>query len=91
MARLRAIENHRYLLRATNDGVTTLIDPYGRVLEKLPRHRQMVLAARFNFETRQAFYTAHGDVFAWLCVAIAVLMLVGLSLNRREHDETDAG
>jgi apolipoprotein N-acyltransferase len=91
MARLRAIENHRYLLRATNDGVTTLIDPYGRVLEKLPRHRQMVLAARFNFETRQTFYTAHGDVFAWLCVAIAVLMLVGLSLKRREHDETDAG
>jgi apolipoprotein N-acyltransferase len=90
MARLRAIENHRYLLRATNDGVTTLIDPYGRVLEKLPRHRQMVLPARFNFETRQTFYTAHGDVFAWLCVAVAVLMLVGLSLRRREHDESDA-
>lgn len=89
MARLRAIENHRYLVRATNDGVTTLIDPYGRVLEKLPRHRQMVLPARFNFETRQTFYTVHGDVFAWLCVAIAVLMLVGLSLRRRKHDGPD--
>jgi apolipoprotein N-acyltransferase len=81
MARLRAIENHRYLLRATNDGVTTLIDPYGRVREKLPRHRQMVLPAHFSFETQRTFYAAHGDVFAWLCIAIAALMLVGISLR----------
>jgi apolipoprotein N-acyltransferase len=86
MARVRAIENHRYLLRATNDGLTTLIDPYGRVLERLPRHRQMVLPARYDFETRQTFYTARGDVFAWLCVAIAALMLVGLSARHPGHD-----
>ena len=91
MARLRAIENHRYLLRATNDGVTTLIDPYGRVLEELPRHRQMVLPAYFNFETRRTFYSAYGDVFAWLCVAIAALMLAGLSLRCRAQDESNAG
>ena len=84
MARLRAIENHRYLLRATNDGVTTVIDPYGRVREELPRHRQMVLPAHFNFETQRTFYTAHGDVFAWLCVASAALMLAGVSLKHHE-------
>ena len=75
MARLRAIENHRYLLRATNNGLTTMIDPYGRVLEEIPRYQRMVMPARFNFETRQTFYSAHGDVFAWLCAVIAALML----------------
>ncbi len=75
MARLRAIENHRYLLRATNNGLTTLIDPYGRVLEEIPRYQRMVMPAHFNFETRRTFYSAHGDVFAWLCAAIATLML----------------
>jgi apolipoprotein N-acyltransferase len=84
MARLRAIENHRYLLRATNNGVTTVIDPYGRVREKLPRYRQMVLPVHFNFETQRTFYTAHGDVFAWLCVAIAALMLAGISLKHHK-------
>ena len=84
MARLRAIENHRYLLRATNNGVTTVIDPYGRVREKLPRYRQMVLPAHFNFETQRTFYTAHGDVFAWLCVAIAALMLPGIFLKHHK-------
>ena len=73
MARLRAIENHRYLLRATNNGLTTLIDPYGRVLEEIPRYQRMVMPAHFDFETRQTFYSAHGDVFAWLCAAVAAL------------------
>ncbi len=76
MARLRAIENHRYLLRATNNGLTTLIDPYGRVLKEIPRYQQLAMPAYFNFETRQTFYTAHGDAFAWLCTALAAVMLM---------------
>jgi apolipoprotein N-acyltransferase len=76
MARLRAIENHRYLLRATNNGLTTLIDPYGRVLDELPRYQRLVMPARFDYETRMTFYSAHGDVFAWLCVAIGGVMLM---------------
>lgn len=75
MARLRAIENHRYLLRATNNGLTTLIDPYGRVIEEIPRYRRMVMPAHFDFETRMTFYSAHGDVFAWTAAAIGALML----------------
>lgn len=77
MARLRAIENGRYLLRATNDGITAVIDPYGRVVEQLPRHRPMVLPGHFNYLARRTFYTTYGDVFAWLCVAVSV-MLAGL-------------
>jgi apolipoprotein N-acyltransferase len=85
MARLRAIENHRYLLRATNNGLTTLIDPYGRVLEEIPRYQRLVMPAHFNFETRQTFYTAFGDVFAWLCVVAVGLMLLGASFARGER------
>jgi apolipoprotein N-acyltransferase len=81
MARLRTIENHRYLLRATNDGLTTLIDPYGRVLAEIPRYRRMVMPAYFDFETQQTFYSVHGDVFAWLSVAIAALMLAAAAVR----------
>ncbi|MGO8786083.1 MAG: apolipoprotein N-acyltransferase [Terriglobia bacterium] len=76
MARLRAIENHRYLLRATNNGLTTLIDPWGRVRQEIPRYQRLAMPAHFDFETRQTFYSAHGDVFAWLCAGVAGLMLV---------------
>jgi apolipoprotein N-acyltransferase len=83
MARLRAIENGRYLLRATNDGITVIIDPYGRVGQQLPRHRAMVLMGRFDYRCDETFYTRHGDVFAWLCVAVSAALLVKGALRRR--------
>jgi apolipoprotein N-acyltransferase len=81
MARLRAIENRRYLLRATNDGLTTVIDSYGRVREELPRYQRLALPAHFDYETRQTFYAQHGDVFAWACAAVAALMLLRAALG----------
>ena len=84
MARFRAIENRRYLLRATNDGITALIDPYGRVEKRIARHRMMVLPANFSYCRGQTFYTKQGDAFAWLCLALAVVMvLVAASLPRQ--------
>ncbi|HEV2425672.1 MAG TPA: apolipoprotein N-acyltransferase [Terriglobia bacterium] len=81
MARLRAIENRRYLLRSTNDGITDIIDPYGRVRETLPRHQQAALAGYFDFESKETFYSTHGDVFAWSCVALGGLLVVGATLS----------
>lgn len=80
MARFRAIENGKYVLRATNDGITAAIDPYGRVLARLPMHHRLVLPEHFSYLTGQTFYTAHGDVFAWACVIIAGL---GLAVAKR--------
>ncbi len=71
MARMRAIENRRWLLRDTNNGVTAAIDPYGRVRQSIPRHQVGALAARFGFRDDVTFYTEHGDVFAWLCAILA--------------------
>ena len=35
MARVRAVENRRWLLRDTNDGITVSVDPYGRIVARL--------------------------------------------------------
>jgi apolipoprotein N-acyltransferase len=85
MARLRAIENCRFLLRATNDGITAVIDPYGRVIARLPRHRSAALVGRFDYRAGRTFYTKHGDVFAWLCVAIAAAMVLWRAMNTRRQ------
>jgi apolipoprotein N-acyltransferase len=76
MARMRAIENRRWILRDTNNGVTAVIDPYGRVRQSIPRHQTDALPAGYAFRSDVTFYTAHGDLFAWLC-AILSLGLVG--------------
>jgi len=75
MARMRAIENRRWILRDTNTGVTAVIDPYGRVRQSIPRHQTDSLPAQFGFRDDITFYTAHGDVFGWICV------LLGLGLT----------
>ena len=82
MVRMRAIENHRWVLRATNTGVTAAIDPYGRVVASAPRHRRTSIRVGFNYEHDVTFYSAHGDLFAYFCALIAAGGL-GLGLLRR--------
>lgn len=75
MARMRSIENRRWLLRDTNNGVTAVIDPDGRVVQSIPRHAVDALPAQFGFRDDITFYTAHGDVFAWACAILAVALM----------------
>jgi apolipoprotein N-acyltransferase len=80
MARMRAIENHRWILRDTNTGVTTAIDPEGRGAFTAPRHVRAAFAFPFDYRSDTTFYTRHGDWFAWVCVFLtALLLVVGLT------------
>ncbi len=82
MARMRAIENRRWMLRDTNSGLTAVIDPYGRVRAELPPFRAGALVSGFSPRTGLTFYTRHGDWLAYLCVLIAA-GFAGLALLRR--------
>ena len=76
MARMRAIENHRWLLFSTNSGVTASIDPLGRIVKAVPRDVRTALLAPFSPLSETTFYTRHGDLFAWICVVISCLALI---------------
>jgi apolipoprotein N-acyltransferase len=75
MARMRAIENHRWVLVATNNGVTASIDPYGRIVKRLPRNVRSAMNAPYSPMIETTFYVLHGDVFAWTCVVISILAI----------------
>jgi apolipoprotein N-acyltransferase len=75
-ARMRAIENDRWLLRDTNTGVTSSIDPYGRVVAEIPRKIRATLVAPYALVNDTTFYTRHGDWFAYLCAIILVAALL---------------
>ncbi len=74
--RMRAIENDRWILSATNTGLTAAIDPWGRVAANVPRKERTVLAAPYALRSGTTFYTRHGDWFAILCAIISVGVLV---------------
>jgi len=77
--RMRAIENERWVLSATNTGLTAAIDPWGRVVEEVPRKERTALVARYAVFSSTTFYTRHGDWFAYLC-AIISLSAIGAGL-----------
>ena len=70
-ARMRAMENNRWLLRATNTGVTAAIDPYGRVVQQAPRKVRTALVASYSLIDSTTFYTRHGDWLAYSCAIIS--------------------
>jgi apolipoprotein N-acyltransferase len=75
-ARMRAVENDRWLLRDTNTGLTASIDPYGRVVASVPRKQRTALEAPYALVNGTTFYTRYGDWFAYLCAIISVAALL---------------
>jgi apolipoprotein N-acyltransferase len=88
--RMRAIENDRWILSATNTGVTASIDPYGRTVARLPRKKRGVLAAPYALISGTTFYTRHGDWFGWLCAIISAgALLTRFSLRRKADKKAE--
>jgi apolipoprotein N-acyltransferase len=80
-ARVRAVENRRWLLRDTNTGFTASVDPYGRVVALLQTDVRGALAAPYSFRGDLTPYTRWGDWFAFLCIAAALAVLVGTTFR----------
>lgn len=75
-ARMRAIENDRDLVRVTNSGISALITSDGRVVDKLPQFTATARVWQARINSRQTFYTQHGDWFAILCALISAIALL---------------
>jgi apolipoprotein N-acyltransferase len=84
MVRMRAIENDRWVVRATNTGITASIDPFGRVTATIPRHIRGSMLAGFSYRDHRTIYTRFGDWIGWVCVLITVVGLGHSSRRRRE-------
>jgi apolipoprotein N-acyltransferase len=76
MARVRAAENRRWLLRDTNTGHTVSVDPYGRIVARLEPFQRGVLDAPYGFRSDTTLYTRWGDWVAWVSAAVALVMLL---------------
>ena len=73
MARFRAVENHRFLVRAANTGISAIVDPLGRELLRSELMEQRALVGDVQAISEITFYTRYGDVFAWSVVIATAL------------------
>jgi apolipoprotein N-acyltransferase len=76
-ASMRAIEEGRYLVRAANTGISGIVDPYGRVLERTPIFQPAVTVGDARFLKTTTFYARHGEVLAYASVIVSLVLLGG--------------
>ena len=81
MARLRALENGRYVMRATSNGITAIIDDQGRLLDQLPQFETARLDGQVQPMQGLTPFTRTGSWPTWL---VAGLMLLAGALWRRK-------
>jgi apolipoprotein N-acyltransferase len=84
---MRALENGRWLLRATNSGLTGVVSERGEITAQLPQFEPAVLRAEFAVMSGTTPYAVLGD-WPVLGVVLIVLLMV-LGRLRRALSETD--
>jgi apolipoprotein N-acyltransferase len=75
-ASMRAIELGRYLVRSANTGISGIVDPYGRVVQRTAIYQPAVLVGDARFLKTSTFYARHGDILAYASVLATAALLV---------------
>ncbi|HEY0767813.1 MAG TPA: apolipoprotein N-acyltransferase [Steroidobacteraceae bacterium] len=88
IARMRALEEGRYMVRAANDGISAVIGPHGEVIARAPEFRPLVLVSRIVPLRGLPPYAHVGN---WLVVSLATLALAyGLWVRNDRGRRTQA-
>lgn len=83
LARLRAIENRKYVARSANTGISAIIKPNGDIVESLAYGTEGIIKASIYPNDRRTFYSKHGDYIARTAIFMGILvLLVGLFRNK---------
>ncbi len=82
IARMRALETGRYMIRSTNTGITSLIGPHGEVIKQLPQFEIAVLNGEVQPLSGATPFVRWGD---WLIVGLSALLLLGFGFKGFVH------
>ncbi len=88
IAAMRSLESGRWMARATNTGISALIDPHGRVVARTPQFEQTVLRGEITPMQGATPFVRWGEWPLWLVAAGGVL---GLALRRRRLTSPPSG
>jgi apolipoprotein N-acyltransferase len=77
MARVRAVESRRWLLRVTNNGYSVVVDPYGRYMARMATDTRAAMTATYGLRSDLTLYARWGDWVAWLCVLVTLALVAG--------------
>jgi apolipoprotein N-acyltransferase len=81
-ARVRAIEEGLPLVRAANNGISSVVDPLGRVVGALPLGHEGLLDSMLPQPTEITIYTRIGDILFFVVVGATIFMSFALRLQK---------
>jgi apolipoprotein N-acyltransferase len=76
MATFRAVENRRYILRSTTNGISAVITPAGKIEYQSPYNRKDSFIAKFVYLNNRTIFTRIGYLFPYLCALLTLLMTI---------------
>ena len=82
LSTLRTIEQRRFLVRATNSGVSAIVDPTGAVLQQTHTFEQATFSARVGLLSVITPYERSGDLLGWTAVLACAWLLLGRARQR---------
>ena len=80
IARMRALEFGRPLVRATNNGVTGIINHLGEVTAIAPQFEEVVLRGTVEFVTGDTPYSQWPNLILWLMILAPLVLLKSFKL-----------
>ncbi len=73
MAVFRSIENRRYILRSTTNGISAVISPLGKVLYQSPYGSKDQFIASFRYIQKKTLFTRGGFLFPYFCALLVII------------------
>jgi len=70
MTVFRSVENRLYLVRAANTGISAIIDPTGKIVNRSGLFEKAALQGTIRFMDMKSFYSIYGDLFVYGCMVV---------------------
>jgi apolipoprotein N-acyltransferase len=83
MARLRAIETRRSIVRSANTGISALINQKGDIVKSLAYGKKGSVSGKLAISNKSTFYTTHGDyIYRILMLTLVIILLTNLTRRK---------
>ena len=82
IARMRALELQRPLVRVTNNGVSAVYDPISHTQQTMPQFEATILKANIKLIKGDSVYSQYGNVFVWGFVLLLGVGGVGVRFRK---------
>ena len=87
-AQLRAVENGRYVVRAANTGISSVISPKGEILTSIGDSEEGFITADVRFLDNTTLYTRTGNIFVFFCALyVAIITAAALIENKKRREK----